>query len=65
MNATEQQKPKKKRRARGSGSVYQQGRVWWIAYFGPDGKRHAESAESERKGDAERMLQRRVGGCHP
>lgn len=51
----------KKRRARGSGSVYRMGRIWWIAYYGPDGKRHAESAESERKGDAERMLQRRIG----
>jgi len=54
-------KIKKKRRARGSGSVYKMGRVWWISYFGPDGKRHAESAESEIKGNAERLLLRRVG----
>ncbi len=37
------------------------GRIWWISYHGPDGKRCAESSESERKGDAERLLQRRVG----
>ena len=54
-------KEPKRRRARGSGSVYRKGRVWWIAYYGPDGRRHAESSESTRKGDAERLLQRRVG----
>lgn len=66
-------KDKKHRRPRGSGSVYRvnsidpitgerrPGRIWWISYFGPDGKRHAESTESERKGDGERLLQRRVG----
>lgn len=51
----------KRRRARGSGSVYQKGRVWWVSFYGPDGLRHAESSESQRKGDAERLLQRRVG----
>jgi len=51
----------KHRRARGSGSVYQLGRVWWISYHGPDGKRVAESVDSPRKGDAERLLERRIG----
>jgi hypothetical protein len=35
-----------KRRANGEGTVYQrngQG-FWWIAYFGPDGKRKHESS---------------------
>lgn len=50
-----------KRRPRGSGSVYQCGAVWWIAYRGPDGRRIQESSGSLRKGDAERMLRRRVG----
>lgn len=50
-----------KRRSKGSGTVYQQGRVWWIAYRSPDGKRQSESTGSTRKGDAERLLQRRVG----
>ena len=51
----------KRRRARGSGSVYQKGRIWWISYYGFDGLRHSETSESTRKGDAERLLQRRVG----
>ena len=37
------------------------GRIWWIAYKHPDGTRKTESSGSQRKGDAERMLQRRVG----
>src|SRR5437899_2349624 len=51
-------KTPKRRRARGSGSVYRIGRIWWISYYGPDGKRHAESSESERKGDGERLDRR-------
>ena len=35
--------------------------MWWIQYIGPDGLRHAESSLSARKGDAERLLQRRIG----
>ena len=50
-----------KKRENGSGTLYQRGRVWWISYQGPDGKRHAESTGDERKGVAVRMLQRRVG----
>jgi integrase len=52
---------RKRRRPRGSGSVFLIGRLWWIAYRGPDGRRIAESSESQRKGDAERLLQRRNG----
>ena len=52
---------RKTRRPRGSGSVYRKGRVWWISYYAPDGRRHAESSESTRKGDAERLLRRRIG----
>jgi hypothetical protein len=54
---------KKRRRPRGSGSIYRPSasRIWWISYFGPDGKRQAESSESQRKGDAERLLRRRIG----
>jgi integrase len=51
----------KHRRARGSGSVYRLGRVWWISYHSADGKRVAESTESPRKGDAERLLEKRIG----
>src|SRR5688572_13492972 len=56
-------RPPKHRRPRGSGSVYRIGGAgpWWISYRGPDGQRHSESSGSVRKGDAERLLQRRVG----
>ena len=53
-----------KRRSNGSGCVYQQkkGRgFWWIAYRGPDGKRHHESSGSLRKEDANRLLLKRTG----
>lgn len=50
----------KHRRPRGSGSVYQQGRVWWISYRGADGKRRAEPTEGG-KGAAERLLEKRNG----
>jgi integrase len=52
---------KRRRRPRGSGSAYQKGRIWWISYYGADGKRHSETTESERKGDAIRLLNRRIG----
>lgn len=52
---------KKRRRARGSGSVYKLRNTWWIAYRGPDGRRVKESAGSTRKGDAERLLLKRTG----
>jgi hypothetical protein len=40
----------KRRRTRGSGCVFQKRRVWWIAYWGPDGRRVKESSSSEKKG---------------
>jgi hypothetical protein len=52
---------KKRRRTRGNGSVWRKRRMWWFAYTGPDGKRVAESSGSERKGDAERLLRKRLG----
>ncbi len=72
MNA-KKAKAIRRRRPRGSGSVYQLHRpgclrptrgcdcVWWIFYRGPDGCRLAESAGSHRKGDAQRLLERRIG----
>ena len=51
----------KHRRARGSGSIYPQGRVWWISYRGADGRRVAESTESRRKCDAEALLLKKTG----
>jgi integrase len=52
---------KRRTRAYGQGTVYQRGRIWWVAYNGPDGKRVTESSHSTRKGVAVRMLQRRIG----
>jgi hypothetical protein len=52
---------KKHRRARGSGSVFKMGNVWWIAYKGADGTRQRESTESTKKGDALRLLEKRNG----
>jgi len=50
-----------KRRSNGSGCVYLRNSFWWIAYRGPDGKRHHESSGSTRKEDANRMLLKRTG----
>jgi hypothetical protein len=36
----------KRRRTKGDGSVYRQGRVWWIQYQHPDGTRRKESTRS-------------------
>jgi integrase len=49
------------RRARGSGSVYLTGAVWWIAYKGADGLRKRESSESTKKSVAQRLLEKRNG----
>ena len=51
----------KHRRARGSGSIFKVRRTWWIAYKAADGTRVKESSKSERKGDAERLLESRNG----
>jgi integrase len=54
-------KPKKRRRARGSGSVFMKNSVWWISYRDAAGRRRSESTGSTRKGDATRLLDRRNG----
>ena len=51
----------KRRRARGSGSVFKIRRTWWISYVAADGRRVKESSGSLRKGDAERLLESRNG----
>jgi len=40
------------------GSIYRRGNVYWIKYF-VDGKPFYESSKSDRKGDAERLLEQR------
>jgi hypothetical protein len=49
----------KRRRVAGDGSTYLRGRIWWISYKGPDGRRIQESSHSTRKGDAVRLLRKR------
>lgn len=34
---------------------------WWISYYDANGKRHYESANSKKKGDAERLLNLKLG----
>ena len=51
----------KARRQKGEGSIYLQGRIYWIAYRGADGKRKQESSHSKLKGVALRLLQKRHG----
>jgi hypothetical protein len=48
-------------RSRRSGSLYKRGKTWWFSYLAADGERYAESSHSERKGDADTLLRRRVG----
>ena len=51
----------KRRRPAGDGSVYLQGRIWWLSYKGPDGRRLQESSRSIRKRIAVRLLRKRNG----
>ena len=53
--------PPKRRRARGSGSVFKIRRTWWISYRAADGRRVKESSGSLLKGDAQRLLESRNG----
>jgi integrase len=55
---TETKRPK---RARGEGSLARRGRIWWLAYRHPDGRRIRESAHTERKTAALRLLRKRLG----
>lgn len=49
------------RREKGTGSVYQIGRIWWISYRHPDGSRKSESSGSPNVTAARRLLRRRIG----
>ncbi len=51
----------KHRRARGDGSVFQRGSLFWIAYRDAAGHVVRESTRSPRRGDAERLLKSRNG----
>src|SRR5687768_11031985 len=49
------------KRTRGDGSVHRRGRIWWIYYKHPDGRRIAESAKTARRPVALRLLRKRLG----
>src|SRR4051812_12974578 len=46
------------RRARGEGSVYKRGNVWWVKVY-VNGRARPESSGSTKRGDAVRLLNRR------
>jgi integrase len=52
---------RKRTRGNGTGTVFKHRNVWHFAYKGPDGKRKFESSGSRNKGDAERLLLKRLG----
>ncbi len=45
---------------RGMGRIFQRGSIYWIAYS-HRGREYRESAQSEREGDARRLLKKRLG----
>ena len=47
-------------KARGQGSIFQRGSLWWVVYH-VRGKRYRESSESTNRADAVRLLKRRLG----
>jgi integrase len=46
--------------AYGTGTIYQRGRIWWIAYW-QNGEQQKESSGSTDRGDAKALLARRMG----
>ena len=46
---------------RGSGSVYLRGGVWWTKFYDRTGRARRESSGSKVKGDAEKLLRKRLG----
>src|SRR5207249_4401130 len=49
-----------KKRARGLGSTFLRGRMWWIK-FHVNGQAVRESSESTKESDANKLLKRRLG----
>lgn len=45
---------------RGDGRVFKRGRIWWIAYYGPDGVEVRESSGSDNETTAAKLLRKRV-----
>ncbi len=49
-----------RQRKYGEGTIYRKGRYWWVKYH-VDGRVFYESSRSEKRGDAVKLLQRRLG----
>ena len=49
----EKLQPYKPRKVKG---LYLRGRIWWITFTGPDGKRHYQSTGTTSKTEAEKIL---------
>ncbi len=67
MTDTPTTAPRRRPRTKRSGSIYkpkkkgkETSRFWWISYTS-GGERHYESSESEKKGDAQKLLTDRLG----
>ena len=54
------EKPARRPRQRGEGSLYQRGRTWWVQYF-VNGRRVRESAETTNRRAAQDFLNGRLG----
>jgi len=52
---------KSKKRERGTGRIWQIGRVWWVQFYDATGRQRRESSHSKTYKVAEKLLQRRLG----
>ena len=46
-------------KAKGLGSIYQRGRIWWVQ-FSVGGRLHRESSRSSKRSDATKLLKQRL-----
>jgi integrase len=45
---------------RGDGRIFQRGRVWWLSYYGADGKEIRESSGTDKESTARKLLRQRL-----
>jgi hypothetical protein len=48
---------------RGTGRIFQQGEIWWVAYYA-NGKERRESSKSMNAKDAKKLLKARLKRIH-
>jgi hypothetical protein len=49
------------KRERGTGRIWQMGRIWWVQFYDATGRQRRESSRSTTKKVAEKLLARRLG----